>query len=287
MPVRVGEVIEREIIVKLVTFLSLLALPALMAIEASAQLRFADPWQGAPPLSVGREAQDEDSGSSYFSITNDSLGPVAQGFSLFYESVELDELDFDQILSDGSVAKVRLQDEDRDRFGIRYQAGTEWVSAHVHVFMEDFLGDGYDSIGVGGGLSAEPRIGSVDGIGVHVSMRASLNYVTGDADLPILDPLGGAMATVSQEDIHYLNGQGEAGFFLDICGFRPGAGIAIDHLDGEIDNPLGGEDLDLDGTNFGVYARLAFFQADCPFIAEVTGGFGDLRGVWASLGLRF
>jgi hypothetical protein len=196
---------------------------------------------------------------------------------------ELDAIQFDP---DDLLSTVELPVE-RDRVTARFAFGREAVRGFIHVFKEHLLAEpttlsvtrvSVDSLGVGGGVKGAPRVnGSEATVAFLIPYRVDVSVVVGDED-----------TTSAGDDLvmAYLEGQVDLGFGAEWKGLRVSGGATASSLVGHIESDLF-EDLDLEGTNVGVYGEVRYKHPAVPVYGRIRATGGDIERTEFALGLAF
>jgi hypothetical protein len=217
------------------------------------------------------------------------FGPAQFGVEVFTESVELDEIETEAIFSDGRRRDVNLDDVDRERAGVRFRFGSPELSGLFVMFGErmDYLRDEEtSSIGIGLGVIGRPRLAEIDReVWLVASYRGQLNSVFGEVDVPVFDARTGSFLGDQEEDFGYVELESEVGFGVEVNGLSGVLGVYATGIDGEVE--IGSRELDLFGSNAGVFFNLGFEHPDSWFIADIRGIVGDVTGVAVSVGVKF
>jgi hypothetical protein len=218
---------------------------------------------------------------------------VHTGVFAFFEDVELGEL------KDEDDAKIH--DVSRRRAGVRMSVGSDQVQGYFGVFYEEFgdnvFEDSFDGGGVGGGVRGIPRLATLsDNVTLILPFRAGIDVVYGKSEIDVevvpTPPAPSVYGTVDV-DMVYFGFSGDVGIGVDVYGFQPSVGFALDGLFGtmKIDDTVGqyliDDDFRFDGFNAGGFAELRYKHPDFPVFASVRGLFGNIDGFAVSLGVDF
>ena len=203
----------------------------------------------------------------------------------FRKDIELEELELDpEVGSDFDVF-----DTDRERGGLRAAFGSPRARGYVQIFGEEF-GNGFglpanqfpgefDLFGIGGGVAGIATVHEFeDQIRLIVPYRAGLNAAWGEEEVGVVD-----------QNLAYVEFEGEVGFGGYFYGVQPSLGIYVSSLAGtlQVEDHVTDPETDFGGTNSGCFVQLEYKHDDFPLFAKVRAMGGDVRGVALSIGASF
>ena len=197
---------------------------------------------------------------------------------IFVEDIELGETEFE---NDDPLAPPTFdrRDIERERLGFRASFGGSHARGYVQLFREEvsYPGTEIDLIGIGGGVTGAPAVHRFqEDIRLIIPYRAGVNVALGEYETGVIE-----------DDLGYLEFEGEFGVGCYVHGLQPSAGIYLTSLAGIASEPTFTDDTTFSGTNAGGYLQLLYQADHFPIYGSVRVMGGDVEGAVLAFGGTF
>ncbi len=202
--------------------------------------------------------------------------------SLFHESSKIDRL---SINDPGYLQETRLN-VDRERTGVRFTYGVEYVQGYAELFSGELLGSSEEYGGLAIGAMAEVTLHKFDnGASLFLPYKIGLN-------------LGGGEGDFGSERIDFatLETVADLGIGVEFRGWRPSLGVTSRHLRGLLEfngekQPDEGYDEndfnDLEADTVAGYVELAYRAPVSPLQVSVRVLSGEETGLYFGTSFLF
>lgn len=197
---------------------------------------------------------------------------------VFRQDIELGEIEYEP----EDAADFSLPDVDRKRAGLRAAFGSPNARGYVHIFGEELrssLNQFDEILGIGGGVAGKPTVHEFgDQIRLILPYRLGLNFAGGEEDLGVIE-----------ENIGYIEFEGEIGFGGYFHGVQPSVGLYVSSLAGriEVEDHITNPETDFDGSNSGGFLQLEYKHDEFPLFGRIRAMGGDVEGILVSFGASF
>jgi len=217
-----------------------------------------------------------------------------------FSRFDLARIDIDEFRQDqGASGEVKLDDVQVDRLAFRLDLSNRSVRGFVQLFVDnmtmDLIRDEFKTVGGGGGVSGTPVLGRLSRtVNLILPFNAEANVSYGKEDVTSVGSEYNQAIADEQLTILAFQFEGYAGIGLELFGFQPSVGLALDGRLGGYDykaTMIAQDDFDADGRfdgfNLGGYLGLNYKHREFPLFGETRFHFGNVSGFFIALGVDF
>jgi hypothetical protein len=219
---------------------------------------------------------------------------------LTFSRFDLARINIDEFREDqGASGEVKLGDVQVDRLAFRLDLSNRSIRGFVQLFVDDMtldlIRDDFKTVGGGGGVNGTPVLTRLSPqVSLILPFNAEANVAYGKEDVTSVGSEYNQAIADEQLTMLAFQVEGYAGIGLELFGFQPSVGLALDGRLGGYDykaTMIAQDDFEadgrFDGLNLGGYLGLNYKHREFPLFGETRFHFGNLSGFFLGLGVEF